>query len=686
MSVSNTFNDGEDISPSSQHISVAFDKFLKEYCNGDITYFNRIISIPNSSSSIPLISSTLNSVELPDCSDISSTIGLNSNSMSTFRSMIKEKIEFNQFCTAVFRGNEDEAINFLYNFLLVSKFQGKEECDKIIESVIKTGAISQKLCCRIFHIGPVRYSSIRQMAQGDNYLKKQRHNNETSDQFFRFVEKCCPSVRSLACGHPLIFYSNIPRQVTSWNSLFEHYISFEDNGEVPKLKYSTFFNYMKALFPNCIVCQVKNPSCSTCVNIRPSNRSVPNYNSTCKQVLYQKFEEKRKYFLSKISDGDSLVDGNHGDLANVDFGNTDGSAIKGVVTEKGPRKRSRECITAGYSDQKPSNCPICTTSLRRCQGSFKGFESFSRSNCRFSFPWRKYSCSFDTCGFCLQITTENMNQVAHSVFNDSYPQLGSLLFRLHNGQIGSISAKKELESLLGSILSLEDSSSHQPIRQHQFSDIDEAMNLLRIRLPSDVAEKEFVDNNQKKLFVYKLSAMEISLCKSNACGGSSQNNVEVSRFVLEGDLSKISEDNWLLKALQLGLSEVENRCLYCDGDVVRSYQNFVLPIVLKLNQDNYVFRTEKERFQGESIQDQILIAGTEYRLSACAYIKDLNHFVGIGRDFKDGELFYFDGMESSGCMEKLSITLFPFCDIPGIENTIIISAYYIRIDMYVNNI
>jgi len=48
--------------------------------------------------------------------------------------------------------------------------------------------------------------------------------------------------------------------------------------------------------------------------------------------------------------------------------NTDGSTNKFAVTEKGPRKRSWERITASDPDQKPSNCPICTKSLRRCQG------------------------------------------------------------------------------------------------------------------------------------------------------------------------------------------------------------------------------------------------------------------------------------------------------------------------------
>jgi hypothetical protein len=63
-------------------------------------------------------------------------------------------------------------------------------------------------------------------------------------------------------------------------------------------------------------------------------------------------------------------------------------------------------------------------------------------------------------------------------------------------------------------------------------------------------------------------------------------------------------------------------------------------------------------------------------LSACVY-GDGGHFVGIGKDFMTGKLYYCDGMKDNAQMIEQPFTLFPAGGIKGNPNMQLTTAFFI---------
>ena len=232
----------------------------------------------------------------------------------------------------------------------------------------------------------------------------------------------------------------------------------------------------------------------------------------------------------------------------------------------------------------PDDCQICSYS--RCPRRHRGLNLTSSSKTHYSFPWRRNSCSRDSCGFCIQITYLNFNSRAMEVYNDTFPDLGDIFRRLNEGLVSTQPAAKEMELALGKRL-WTDQVRHHRVRDHEIADTTEAMSLYTQRLPTDPPVMSFFDNNGGRLSVFDIRVREKRLCTSEACGRNMEMSDQSSNELI-GNLFILRESDWLQSVLNASMgTDLLKSCSVCYQQTAKSFDILGCPIILRILQDRF---------------------------------------------------------------------------------------------------
>ena len=286
-------------------------------------------------------------------------------------------------------------------------------------------------------------------------------------------------------------------------------------------------------------------------------------------------------------------------------------------------------------------CKFCRKSTLDCNPTYTGNNSRSSVSMgvRYSFPWRKNSCSIDSVGSCLQMIYSNLSNSGKTIMEEYCPDLCKLFGNLSDGSILTFAAKEALETLLGDRL-WTDQNTFSKFSQHLFESVQVAFKLYSTcTTPLLVGSSKRFDN--VPMFISTVTV-------SNICSQSCNKNVVYSKHESIVDefglplLAKIPSMLTISKSLDSTIYNSSVLCPTCQRKCKTEYSQFQGALVIRIIDYSHLLR---ENQLLEILPDEILLADTSYRLSACIY-GDNCHFVTMVRDFSTNQVLICDGMSN----------------------------------------
>ena len=286
-------------------------------------------------------------------------------------------------------------------------------------------------------------------------------------------------------------------------------------------------------------------------------------------------------------------------------------------------------------------CKFCRKSTLDCNPTYTGKNSRSSvsMSVRYSFPWRKNSCSIDSVGSCLQMIYSNLSNSGKTIMEEYCPDLCTLFGNLSDGSILTFAAKEALESLLGDRLWM-DKNTFSKFSQHLFESVQVAFKLYSsCTAPLPVGSRQRFDN--VPMFISTVTV-------SNICSHSCNKDVVYTKhesIVDEFGLHLRAKNSSMLtisKGLDSTIYNSTVMCPTCHRKCKTIYSQFQGALVIRIVDYSHLL---KENELLEILPDEILLADTRYRLSACIY-GDNCHFVTMVRDFSTNRVLICDGMSN----------------------------------------